>query len=90
MSFTRNSIFIRIQGDPSVGIPTLQDVFSLQWDLDDPEGERERVREIISEAWRELYDDSVSVNFGDECPDCLGIQEHKLNCPNFYQGYRIK
>ena len=82
MSIPRVEIYLHIPGDPSVGIMSLTDHITLQWELDEFQGERERVREILSKAWGELYDDGVSVHFGDECPDCLGVGYHKPSCPS--------
>ena len=83
MAFGRNDIFIRMAGDPSVGIPTITDTIELQWDLDEYPDERDRIRNILQRAWAELYDDGgVGVHFGDECPDCLGVGYHKPSCPS--------
>jgi hypothetical protein len=82
MSFMRNQIDITVHGDPSVGINSLHDVLELQWDLDE-DGERERIRTILHEAWAQLYDDGgISVRFGDECPDCGGLGTHTVGCPS--------
>ena len=82
MSLTRVDIYIAIHGEPSAGIMPLQDHIELKWDLDEMDGERERVRNVLQEAWAQLYDDSVDVHFGDECPDCLGVGYHKPSCPS--------
>ena len=66
-----------------MGIFSLQDEIELQWDLDEYPNERDRIREILQRAWTELYDDGgISVHFGDECPDCLGVGYHKPSCPS--------
>ena len=89
MAFVRNDIYIRIYGDPSVGINDLTDKIELQWDLDETSGERERIRKILRDAWSELYDDGkVDVHFGDECPDCFGLLgNHKPSCPSAVSNY---
>ena len=81
MSIGHNRVIISIHGEPSVGIPSLQDEIELRWDLDEYPDERNRIRDIIRRAWAELYDDGIDVHFGDECPDCLGVGYHKPSCP---------
>ena len=83
MSFGNVEVIIDIQGDPGSGISGLTDRLELKWDLDEYPGERERIRGILQKAWAELYDDGgISVWFGDECPDCLGVGYHKPSCPS--------
>lgn len=54
MSIPRIEVFITMSGDPSVGIQPITDTIRLIWDLDEEQGERERVRTILSKAWGEL------------------------------------
>jgi len=82
MSITRINVLIHMRRDLSIDIPSATDEIKLRWDLDEYPDERERVREIIGQAWSELYNDKAVVQFGDECPDCLGVGYHKSFCPS--------
>lgn len=87
MALVNHTLRITMAGDPTVGIPSLNDTIELKWDLDEYADERERVRSIIAGAWKDLYDEgSVDVVFDDECPDCLGVGYHKPSCPNAIKG----
>ncbi|MCF7634872.1 MAG: hypothetical protein LLF82_000338 [Dehalococcoides mccartyi] len=73
--------FITIHGDPSVGIFDSMDeaeINNSQWELY-PE-EREEVREILKQAWFDIYDCPISVCFDDECNIC-GHVKTECKCP---------
>ncbi len=89
MSLVNVQVFINIHGDPSIGIFSLQDRIEIRWDLDEVQGDRERVRDILGKAWSELYDGVIDVHFGDECADCLGVGYHKASCPSASSGNEV-
>jgi|WetSurSiteA1Bulk_404760.scaffolds.fasta_scaffold00377_3 hypothetical protein len=91
-------ITIGCQGDPSVGYPG--DCLEINWEnittksLDRNEvsngkgdwiTQRQYLRETLEKVFGEIFEEPAFLVFGDECPECLGINGCYPQCENYQE-----